>query len=141
MANCKIGVKCSVFGVDTIAGMGEFAILFLHLIVTLAQLAKPGGLRSVVAESVLVRHQLLGRKRAQPARHGSDDRGVVRGLHPAGARSPLRYCSETFHSAAFPQRAEQTKVPHLVFAQTPVSAWSEGTGQGPHRCRRCHETA
>ena len=48
--------------------MCDFAILFVHLIVTLARLARPGGLRSVVAESVLVRHQLLilnrGRKRA-----------------------------------------------------------------------------
>ena len=48
--------------------MRDFAILFVHLIVTLARLARPGGLRSVVAESVLIRHQLLilnrGRKRA-----------------------------------------------------------------------------
>jgi len=42
--------------------------LFVHGIFTLIRLAKPGGLRSVVAESILVRHQLLilnrGRKRA-----------------------------------------------------------------------------
>jgi hypothetical protein len=42
------------------------------LIVTVARLARPGGLRSVVAESVLVRHQLLvlnrGRKRAPKGR-------------------------------------------------------------------------
>src|SRR5262252_6799330 len=48
--------------------MRDFAIVFVHLIVTLARLARPGGLRAVVAESVLVRHQLLilhrGRKRA-----------------------------------------------------------------------------
>jgi len=48
--------------------MRDFAIVFVHLIVTLARLATPGGLRSVVAESVLIRHQLLilnrGRKRA-----------------------------------------------------------------------------
>jgi hypothetical protein len=48
--------------------MYEFIVLFVHSIVTLVRLAKPGGLRSVVAESVLVRHQLLilnrGRKRA-----------------------------------------------------------------------------
>jgi len=48
--------------------MRDFLILFVHVIVTLARLARPGGLRSVVAESVLVRHQLLalnrGRKRA-----------------------------------------------------------------------------
>ena len=39
--------------------MRDFAILFVHLTVTLARLVKPGGLHSVVAESVLVRHQLL----------------------------------------------------------------------------------
>jgi putative transposase len=35
------------------------AVLFLHLLVTVARLAGPGGARSVVAESVLVKHQLL----------------------------------------------------------------------------------
>src|SRR5215468_6085191 len=48
--------------------MRDFAIVFVHLIVTLARLVRPGGLRSVVAESVLMRHQVLilnrGRKRA-----------------------------------------------------------------------------
>ena len=48
--------------------MRDFIILFIHVIVTLARLAGPGGLRSVVAESTLIRHQVLilnrGRKRA-----------------------------------------------------------------------------
>jgi hypothetical protein len=61
--------------------MRDLAILFLHLIVTLARLARPGGLPSVVAESVLVRHQLLvlnrGRKRAPNLRTG--DR-IIAGL-------------------------------------------------------------
>ena len=47
--------------------MRDVVILFIHLIVTVVRLA-PGGLRSVVAESVLLRHQLhilnRGRKRA-----------------------------------------------------------------------------
>ena len=69
--------------------MRDFLILFVHLIVTLARLARPGGLRSVVAESALVRHQLLvlnrGRKRAPNLRTG--DR-IIAGLctlfmHPA----------------------------------------------------------
>ena len=51
-----------------LAGMRDFLILVVHVIVTLARLAKPGGVRSIVAESVLIRHQLLilnrGRKRA-----------------------------------------------------------------------------
>ena len=48
--------------------MRDSLILFVHLIITVARLAGPGGLRSVIAESVIVRHQLLilnrGRKRA-----------------------------------------------------------------------------
>ena len=82
MANCKIGLSAVVFEVvDTIAGMRDFAIVFVHLIVTLARLARPGGPRSVVAESVLVRHQLLilnrGRKRAPNLR--ATDR-IIAGL-------------------------------------------------------------
>jgi hypothetical protein len=52
--------------------MREFVILLVHLIVTVIRLAKPGGLRGVIAECVLVRHQLLilnrGRKRAPKLR-------------------------------------------------------------------------
>src|SRR5215469_8935844 len=48
--------------------MYDILALFLHLIVTLVRLIKPGGLRAVVAESVLTRHQILilnrSRKRA-----------------------------------------------------------------------------
>jgi transposase InsO family protein len=36
-----------------------------HLLVTLARLARPGGIRSVVAESLAVKHQLLIMKRSQ----------------------------------------------------------------------------
>jgi len=39
--------------------MRDLVILFIHLITTVARLASPGGVRSVVAESVLVKHQLL----------------------------------------------------------------------------------
>src|SRR5215469_10003223 len=48
--------------------MRDFLILLVHLMVTVVRLAKPGGLRTVLAESVLCRHQLLilnrGRERA-----------------------------------------------------------------------------
>jgi putative transposase len=37
----------------------DFVVLFLHLLVTIARLAGPGGARSIVAESLLVKHQLL----------------------------------------------------------------------------------
>ena len=39
--------------------MRDLAVLFLHVLATVARLAGPGGARSVVAESVLLRHQLL----------------------------------------------------------------------------------
>jgi putative transposase len=39
--------------------MRDLMILFIHLITTVIRLASPGGVRSVIAESVLVRHQLL----------------------------------------------------------------------------------
>ena len=39
--------------------MRDLAVLFLHLLATVARLAGPGGARSVVAESVLIKHQLL----------------------------------------------------------------------------------
>jgi hypothetical protein len=37
----------------------DLAVLLLHLLATVAPLAGPGGARAVVAESVLVKHQLL----------------------------------------------------------------------------------
>jgi hypothetical protein len=39
--------------------MRDISALFLHAIAILIRLARPGGLRSVVAESVLMRHQVL----------------------------------------------------------------------------------
>jgi transposase InsO family protein len=48
--------------------MRDILILFLHAFAIVIRLCRPGGLRSVVAESVLLRHQVLilnrGRKRA-----------------------------------------------------------------------------
>jgi len=48
--------------------MYDILVVFVHLIVTVVRLMKPGGLRAVVAESVLTRHQILilnrSRKRA-----------------------------------------------------------------------------
>src|SRR5262245_53091839 len=48
--------------------MRDIFTLFLHAIVIIVRLARPGGVRSIVAESVLLRHQVLilnrGRKRA-----------------------------------------------------------------------------
>ena len=61
--------------------MRDVILLFVHLIVTVVRLAGPGGLGSVVAESVLVKHQLLilnrGRNRAP---HLSAAERIIAGL-------------------------------------------------------------
>ena len=52
--------------------MRDLAILCIHLLTTIARLMRPGGGRAVVAESLLVKHQLVilnrGRERAPKLR-------------------------------------------------------------------------
>ena len=38
-------------------GMRDLAVLFLHLLATVARLVGPGGARAVAAESVLIKQQ------------------------------------------------------------------------------------
>ena len=61
--------------------MCDLAVLFLHLLATrCARLAGPGGARSVVAESVLVKHQLLilNRSRKRSPNLRTSDRVIAR---------------------------------------------------------------
>ena len=39
--------------------MREFIILFIHAVATVMRVVRPGGVRAVVAESILAKHQLL----------------------------------------------------------------------------------
>ncbi len=61
--------------------MRDLAILFVHLLTTIERLMRPGGARAVVAESLLLKHQLVvlnrGRDRA-PNLHPMDR--VIAGL-------------------------------------------------------------
>ena len=61
--------------------MRDLVILFVHIIATLARLLGPGGIRSVVAESVLIKQQLLilNRSRHRSPSLRSSDR-LVAGL-------------------------------------------------------------
>jgi hypothetical protein len=45
--------------------MRELLILAIHLLVTFAKLIRPGGVRAVAAESLLLKHQLLISNRAR----------------------------------------------------------------------------
>ena len=57
----------------------DLPILLIHLLVTIARLFGPGGARSVIAESLLVKHQLviLNRSRARAPDLRPSDRVIV----------------------------------------------------------------
>src|ERR1700681_4609149 len=59
--------------------MRELLILAVHLLVTFAKLTRPGGLRAVAAESLLLKHQLLisNRSRQRVPNLTSIDRFVL----------------------------------------------------------------
>src|SRR5262245_52307728 len=59
--------------------MLNLILLFVQIVTTLVRLARPGGLRSVVAESVLLRHQLLvlNRSRRRAPNLGALDRLIT----------------------------------------------------------------
>ena len=61
--------------------MRDIFTLLLHVIVIIIPLGRPGGLRSVVAESVLMRHQslILNRQRKRAPNLRSSDR-IIAGL-------------------------------------------------------------
>ena len=77
--------------------MRDPIILLVHLIATLARLMGPGGLRSVVAESVLVKQQLLilNRSRHRAPNLCASDR-ILAGvcalfMRPARVRSAIDF--------------------------------------------------
>jgi len=59
--------------------MRDLAILLVHFIATVAKLLLPGGTRSVIAESLLLKHQLLilNRSRARAPRLRPLDRVIA----------------------------------------------------------------
>jgi hypothetical protein len=106
------------------AEMRDLVILFVHVIVTLCRLWLPGGVRSVVAESVLVKQQLLiltrSRKRAPNLR--ACDRFIAglcslcmkptRLIRSAIALKPLRISGRIprgFNTTIFPESAAGPK--------------------------------
>ena len=121
--------------------MRDIFTLFLHGVVTVIRLGKPGGLRCVVAESVLMRHQLLilnrGRKRAPSLR--SSDR-IVAGLYTLLMR-PIRVLRSAivlkpttllnFHKMAGP-----AKVPAPIFTKTSSQTGSQRADEGTDRRSR-----
>ena len=111
--------------------MRHLAVLFLHLLATVARLAGPGGARSVVAESVLVKHQLLilNRSRKRSPNLRPSDR-VVAGLCAVFIRprpvNPFRDCLQTVHVAVPASRANPAEISPVVVAEGADEAGPQG---------------
>jgi hypothetical protein len=75
--------------------MRDLAILFIHLIVTLAKVLRPGGTRAVIAESLLIKHQLLvltrSRRRSPPLR--PSDRVIDAPIPDFSPGTPATFCA------------------------------------------------
>ncbi len=54
--------------------MRHLVVLFIHFMATLARLFGPGGVRSLVAESLLLKHQLLILNRSRQRSPNLSDR-------------------------------------------------------------------
>ena len=90
--------------------MRDVIILLVHLVSTLARLLGPGGLRSVVAENLLVKQQMviLNRLRKRAPNLSASDR-IISGLCALFMRPSIpgssnlssggHYCSQVVHSA------------------------------------------
>jgi hypothetical protein len=115
--------------------MRDLAVLFVHLVATIARLAGPGGGRSVVAESVLVKQQLLILNRS---RHRSPNLRVLRSRrrrlvyspHASRPTDPLRNRIE--NSLEPSSSADEPQVPATVLAQTAKEVGPKRTWPGSH---------
>jgi hypothetical protein len=71
--------------------MKELFILIAHALTTLVKLAQPGGVRSVVAQSLALRHQLLvlQRRRQRAPRPVPPENPLCRWNLPRGSVQPV----------------------------------------------------
>jgi hypothetical protein len=124
--------------------MRHLVVLIIHLIAILAQLLEPGGVRSLVAESLLLKHQLLSvnRSRQRSPNLSSWDRilaGWMALLVRPHSPAPFRNRSEAFDTAWPSQSLEQAEVPHAVLPKSPTEARPEWTERRTHSCGRRNE--
>ena len=116
------------FGYDE-SVIRDLATLFIHLLVTVARLFGPGGARSIVAESLLVKHQLLilNRSRARAPDLRPTERVIVglcaifmrpaRLLRSAFVLKPSTILS--FHQTLVKRKYRLLFTPKLVANQVP----------------------
>src|SRR6266436_1372563 len=126
--------------------MHDVVVLFIHFIATLARLLGPGGVRSIVAESLSPQAPTPDRESLQAPIAES----IRVGSHPCrldGARgasytsAPVRNRTEALHTARPSQSLEQAKVSPAVFNESSSEARPEWTECRTHPCGRPNEAA
>jgi hypothetical protein len=124
----------------------DLAVLFLHLLTTIARLAGPGGARALVAESVLVKHQLLilNRSRKRSPNLRTADR-VIAGLCAVFMR-PGRLIRSAIvvkptHVAEPASSDDSAEVSAAVLVESVKETKAQGAQPGGHRRRDRDEAA
>jgi hypothetical protein len=105
--------------------MRDLVILSVHIITTLARLLGPGDIRSVVAESILIKQQLLtlNRSRQRSPKLRSCCRALC-SLHSSRPPDPFRNRSEAFDSLKSSPSSEESKVSATLLTQAKTQARS-----------------
>jgi|RhiMetdeSRZDD1v2_1073273.scaffolds.fasta_scaffold1511417_1 hypothetical protein len=125
--------------------MRDLMIILLHIFVTVVRIARPGGVRSVIAESVLLKHQLLilnrSRHRAPSLRIW--DRlmaGFCAPVRKASASGSSRHCAQAFNVIELSSGTGAAKVSFVVFPKAEDQAGTKGTRCRHHSRRDRDET-
>jgi hypothetical protein len=125
--------------------MRDLIILLVHVVCTILRVGRPGGVRAVIAESVLNRHQLLivNRPRRRAPNLHILDRLIVGfcslWIQPGGAAYIDRI--QAIDISEFPSRDGAPQISAAIFPKTGKQAGSERSDYGIDPSGRRDETA
>ena len=120
--------------------MRDLIFLFVHVVTVLIRLVRPGGMRAILAESVLLRHQLLvlNRSRHRGPNLRTSDR-LINGLCvilvlPATIGTICNR-GEAIAASQLSSRSGSSKIPAFAFRKTQNEAGTERPKRGSDSCR------
>src|SRR3954471_11049842 len=122
--------------------MSDFLLALLHLAVTTARLGGPGGVRAIIAENLLLKHQLIvlrrGRRRAPNLTRGDRLLFGFGSLFLTAARvRRVRHRVPPINASGVASGARTAQVPTAVLSDAPSKeAGSEGARRSAHPSHR-----
>src|SRR5687767_2695372 len=125
--------------------MRDLVMLFVHLIATVARLLGRGGARAVVAESLLLKHQLLilNRSRVRAPNLRPLDRviaGLCTGLMRPFPPAAFSHRAQAVDDHGVPPRIGEAQVSTPVLSAAPWKAGTQRARSGADHCHRRDET-